>query len=187
MRCELLERDGCPLTAAAVIRRTAAQHSFNVPPAARRRRDGPDALPVVTHGRSGAAKIDKIGCLGRSDRRHAKSRRPAKLHQRIGAGETVPTRREPSPTAAQEPRKSTTSDASTAPTTAAWHVRIVGDDAVGCVRPAWSTRSEQCRHSPAATASRCCKYTRLSDRFGQSRDHPSTTARAAQQSQQRLV
>ena len=102
--------------------RVEVRHVQKPPTADRRRRAGPKALPVVAHGRSGAAKIDKIGRPDCSDHRRSKSRRPAKLLPRIGAVGPVLKRYEPSPTAAQEPRKSTKSDAPTAPTTAARRV-----------------------------------------------------------------
>ena len=61
--------------------RVEVRHVQKPPTADRRRRAGPKALPVVAHGRSGAAKIDKIGRLDGSNHRHCRPerRRPAKL------------------------------------------------------------------------------------------------------------
>jgi len=76
---------------------------IETPPAAPRRRAGPDALAVVAHGRPGAAKIVNIGRVDRSGRR-ARIRRPAKLLQQLRAIERAIDDRPPLRCPAQEPR-----------------------------------------------------------------------------------
>ena len=104
--------------AAVAARPNATNNTLNEPPHPR-----PHTHRPCVHCRSRPPRS-----LDRSDHRRldlsdhrlyrAKSRRPAKLHQQLRAVEPVPTRWPSSLTAAQEPRKSSTSDASTAPTTA---------------------------------------------------------------------